>query len=245
MRLPGGRIGLALMIAIAALAYSGARGLTASARPATASPNAHVSAAQTHSCSRSGLRVVAQNSRGRVLRGHGYYGCLFSVGRFLDLDGGESVISHVRLRGRFVGLFEYYVGGAPHCEAGLNVAVFDLSRGDAYGLAREIFRDYDPRQPTCPRRDIPAVPTQVVLKENGAIAWIRCTWRAEGSGFGGAPLSCAEQATYEVVKHDARGNRRRGRVLASGPAIDPTSLRLRRGRISWVDGGRTQSARLR
>ena len=219
---------------------------------------AGVGAGKKPGCSRADLRTVRQGTRGRVLRrtpngeeggagspSSGYYGCLFAAGRLLALDGGDSVVSHATLRGRFVALFEYSDDGAPHCEQGLRMAMFDLSRGDAYGFARQVFRDYDPRQPICPRGDVPAKPVQIVSKPNGALAWTRCTWRADGPDFAGAPVRCAENAVYEVVKHDANGNRGRGRVIDAGAGIDPRSLRLRAGRLTWSDGGRIEADRLR
>jgi hypothetical protein len=65
----------------------------------------------------------------------------------------------------------------------------------------------------------------IVVKSNGAVAWINPIE---------APVS------YEVHAVDRSGTR----VLASGTGIDPHSLRLKGGTLSWVQNGKTEFATL-
>jgi len=70
-------------------------------------------------------------------------------------------------------------------------------------------------------------PTESLLvKSDGAVAWIVQASRGEGS--------------YQVHALDAAG----GRVVASGPDIDPHSLALAAATLYWTQGGRPLSAPL-
>lgn len=68
--------------------------------------------------------------------------------------------------------------------------------------------------------------TAIVVKTDGSVAWI-----AE------APK---EDGRYQVHAADMNG----GRVLATGPDIDPASLALAEGTLYWMQGGRAYSAAL-
>lgn len=75
----------------------------------------------------------------------------------------------------------------------------------------------------------------LVVKADGAVAWIAMSFSIVGGGRG----------TVEVHAADAGGER----VLASAPSrperIDPGSLRLRGSTLSWTDAGATRHATLR
>ena len=66
----------------------------------------------------------------------------------------------------------------------------------------------------------------IVLKRNGSVAWI--------NSFNTSP------GEFEVHIADRRGRR----AAASGPTIEPLSLRLRGNRIYWSQAGHTMSAPL-
>jgi hypothetical protein len=68
--------------------------------------------------------------------------------------------------------------------------------------------------------------TAIVLKSDGAVAWI--------VGVGGTVVE------YQVHAVDSKGSR----VLASGPEIDPRSLALAGSTIYWTQGGKPFSAPL-
>jgi hypothetical protein len=70
----------------------------------------------------------------------------------------------------------------------------------------------------------------VVVMANGAVAWI------------GVEHSIVGHSSAIEVHAAGAGS---ARVLDSGPNIDPTSLRLRGSRLSWVDGRATRHATLR
>jgi hypothetical protein len=69
--------------------------------------------------------------------------------------------------------------------------------------------------------------TSIVLKKDGAVAWIVDTSR--------------EQNRYEVHAADRSG----ARLLASGSDIDPSSLALGGSTLYWTQGGKASSAALR
>jgi len=67
--------------------------------------------------------------------------------------------------------------------------------------------------------------TDLVLKSNGSVAWIA---HRQGGG-------------YEVHRHDRRGQA----VLEAGNGIEPASLRLSGGTLTWRSGGTRRTGRLR
>jgi hypothetical protein len=66
----------------------------------------------------------------------------------------------------------------------------------------------------------------IVVKSDGAVAWIVETRQEEG--------------TYEVHAVDKAGSR----LLASGADIDPSSLALAGSTLYWTQGGKPMSASL-
>jgi len=70
---------------------------------------------------------------------------------------------------------------------------------------------------------------QLVVKSDGAVAWIVSVYLRGSNGF-----------TYEVRAFDKAG----GRLLASATDIDPHSLALAGSTLYWTQGGRPMSAPL-
>jgi hypothetical protein len=69
----------------------------------------------------------------------------------------------------------------------------------------------------------------LVVKRDGSDAWITVTNSVAGHG-----------STIEVHAHGTGGSA----LLDSGPGIDPSSLRLKRSRVSWLHDGHRRSAKL-
>lgn len=88
------------------------------------------------------------------------------------------------------------------------------------------------------------LPTSIVLKPNGAVAYVWCVPRGFALLFGG-PYRCAPGQPRMVVKHDARAPSDRIEVLDEGASIAAASLRLRGGTLTWRNGRSVRSGRLR
>jgi hypothetical protein len=76
-------------------------------------------------------------------------------------------------------------------------------------------------------------PLSLVVKSNGAIAWIVSKFDSE------CPTAPTTQC-YEVHVADRRGTR----VVAASTEIDPLSLALARSTVYWTQGGKPESAAL-
>lgn len=167
------------------------------------------------------------NNRGYEIKA---FGCLFSTGRAyslgLDDVGLNSYASHFRIAGPFVGyaLGDYDDFG----NQADRVRVVDLRTGKTVHSSRAF------TGPT--RGGIDAeelVTVSLVLKRYGAVAWIGA-YRAEDGDEDLPPR-------FEVHRIDSRGTR----LLDSGEAIRPRSLRLRGATITWQNAGRQRHASLR
>lgn len=151
------------------------------------------------------------------------------------------------MAGRFVALRDHDDSGSPDPSYGLSVSVFDLARrpADAPGVDYPLDPIYDETRFNCSGVSASEdfnVPTSIVLKSNGAVAYIRCF--SSEMPFGG-PYRCRSDMSRQVIKHDASDARNHFTVLDVGAQITTQSLRLRRGPITWRSGSLLRSARLR
>jgi hypothetical protein len=182
-------------------------------------------------CGIPGARVVAKTRVARVVLDNHvtYYGCL-NHHRAVEMGtrtppgyGGASwgEIHNITLAGRYVGFTEW---AQDHNFLEYYVMVTDLRTRRSKvalptGTAPPDQRSYQTGfGPT----------TGLVLKDDGAVAWI-------------AQDIYAEPTTYEVHKADRDGKQ----VLDAGPDVDPQSLRLTGSRLSWIKNGQPASAVLR
>ena len=80
------------------------------------------------------------------------------------------------------------------------------------------------------------------MKPNGAVVWIACPGDRSES-FGSNRL-CRRPGPVARV-YAMHANDERERLLATGRAIDPASLRLSGSRLTWRDGRGMRGATLR
>ena len=185
-------------------------------------------------CGKRDGRTIAKTERTRVYVSQDEaWGCYagqrpFDLGNWDPVDDESSInyatVRHVRLSGRYVGFAsECYCGSSAYVD--FLIHVVDLK-------ARRTIRlvSTGRRAPGAPRNGVRGIgpATDLVLKSNGAVAWI-------------AGDHSTEPDTLQVHRCDARGCAR----LSVGSAIAPRSLFLTRGRIGWSDAGRTESSDLR
>jgi len=145
----------------------------------------------------------------------------------------------VRIAGRFVAARDHWDSGAPDFCYGIAVAVMNLAAApDGQGLLGQRYRE---ERGNCEGKEELDLPTSIVVKRNGAVAYLRCDASPE-LGFGG-PYRCRPGSTRVVVKHDARDARNAFEVLDSAPSI--ASLRPHGGTLSWRNGSQLRTARLK
>jgi hypothetical protein len=147
------------------------------------------------------------------------YACLYSDGRPRFLSTTEHYeYRHVRFAGSYVAFVQNIEAIDDH------VGVMNLRTGRLRNDA-----EVTPiAGAVCPNV------ASLVLKSDGAVAWI-------ATNFLGSGCSAPPGPAIEVRRHDGRGLR----VVASSTAIVPSSLRLHRSTITWVQAGTHRSASLR
>lgn len=209
------------------------------------------SAAESQECPPPNTRTVARSPSGAAFRRRGdddaLLACRFGARRPLLLSGGDDVQTHVRMAGRFVAVRDHDDSGSPDPCYGLSVSVFDLARTPPADPDVDYPLDpiYDETRFNCSGPSTSEdfnLPTSIVLKSNGAVAYIRCF--SSDMPFGG-PYRCRSDMPRQVIKHDASDARNHFTVLDVGAQITTQSLRLKRGRITWRNGSQLRSARLR
>jgi hypothetical protein len=200
-------------------------------------------------CYPEGSKGLARDSSGRVYydthREH-YYGCLFSRGKAVPLDGDDTVgdperfesranggeSAPVAIAGRFVGFVGERCGD--QCRTGLYV--YDLLnrrvRHEFISTGRSRCVQFSGGE-ECYEDQL----TGLVLKRNGSIAWLACL-RLE-------PNTCNpyEHPRYQVKRLDSRGTK----LLDASDDIDRRSLRLTQSRkgVTWIKGGKRYGVSLR
>ena len=169
-----------------------------------------------------GTTTVAHSTKARIFEDerHGNdYACLYSDGHAHYLSGSEHYEYRlVRFAGSYVAYVQNIEGVDDH------VGVMNLRTG-RLGNYEEV-RPID--NAVCPQV------VSLVLKSDGAAAWIATNFLAEG--FCENPPGPA----IEVRLHDRHGLR----VVDSGTGIVPTSLRLSGSMLQWVDAGHVRSVTL-
>jgi hypothetical protein len=81
------------------------------------------------------------------------------------------------------------------------------------------------------------------VRRNGGVAWTTCPDRSAAGQATQRPNCTGPGDAVRVVKLNAGA--RTPRELDHGRSIDPSSLRLSHGRVSWLDAGVRRHARLR
>lgn len=84
---------------------------------------------------------------------------------------------------------------------------------------------------------------RVVVTSSGDAAWTSCPASQNGIAADPRP-NCVRPGAKDTV-WALRHNSTRTRFVARGTAIAPRSVRLRNGRVSWIEGGKRRSAPLR
>jgi hypothetical protein len=85
----------------------------------------------------------------------------------------------------------------------------------------------------------------IVLRATGSIAWTTCPGTGDGNPIANTPRpNCVDAGDLVKVWRLDIGSKK-SRLLDSGNAIDPSSLRLKSGRVTWVDDGKRRGADLR
>jgi hypothetical protein len=199
---------------------------TSSRSTPAATSSRSTAAASPARCGPAGARTLAASAVARVyVQGGAVYGCSDRTGRTTRLGQSRSCIATSRagpaaVAGELAGY------GLQTCGVDTGTAEVVVRRLSDGAVLRT-------QNATAGRRGPESYQSvgAIVVKSDGAVAWV-----------GSAASIISHRAQLEVLAGDARG---RTRVLDSGGAITPASLRLRGARLSWTDGGRTRSATLR
>ena len=157
-----------------------------------------------------------------------HYACLLARGAAVSLFDEEGLFPPIPLAGPFVG-YASDSCGPDDCET--LVTVTDL-RDEGDGVNRGATAGPGGTS------EVPAI----VLKANGAVAWVSCS--SPGPEFGRI-YSCASwsRTKKRVYAFDRRSVR--PRRVAVSRRIAPKSLELRGSRLTWRDGRKLRSTRLR
>jgi hypothetical protein len=189
-------------------------------------------------CELKGSRSVVHTDHARIYQRAGdTFGCLYSrnrrykIGDYAHDDYGVLGQRNVRLAGRYVA-FEDYSEGKDGLQ--YHVVVIDLRDGRR---VHDVATGPTPADTGVQGFAFGIGPTtRLQLRATGAVAWI-------------ARNRYSADVEYEVRKRDT--NSARGsdgdlgtKLLARGANIAPTSLRLRRSTLTWIQDGQPETARL-
>jgi len=156
------------------------------------------------------------------------YGCLFARGNQVELSAGYEV------------WFRPSVAVAGPYAA---VAGFGCDPDDCYATQVEVvnLRNDDSRFTRAARAGVrPAAQVSALrLRADGGVAWVSCPTQFSSDGVDRSCTvpSAMTKWVYEWGPHQAQP-----RLVASGRDVDPRTLRLHGRRVTWQQGGRTQSA---
>jgi hypothetical protein len=212
-----GTLALAGAVALALPATAGAVAVTAGAAAAKPTAGCHPAHSTTLAATAK-ARVFRTRGFSRDTHTHATYGCLESHKRPVrfyvpDFPTGYD---HIALAGRFVAYAAYSDCAADFCDPN-SVVLQDLVTGKttfADGAALRV-----------------ATISGLVLRTDGALAWIQSSFDANGSTQPGLEVAKAEHGQPAVV-------------LDSGTDIAPDSLALAGTTLYWTRGGKPFSAGL-
>jgi hypothetical protein len=168
-----------------------------------------------------------------------YYHCLRAVGDVHQLnDVGEGSYVYAPPRMRLAGTLLAFVGDTRFADEetseGTDVTVSDLRfEGSDRGRFVSVRAGRDPY----------ARVGSLVLRSNGAFAWISCANTNPDRYIASPRGDCTRPGRVNSV-YRVRSNSRRRELVARGRGIHPASLRLRGGTISWRRGDHVRRARL-
>lgn len=169
-----------------------------------------------------GTTTIAHSAKARIFeyeRDGNDYACLYSNGHARYLSSSEHYAYRLV---RFAGAYVAYVENIAAIDDHIGVVNLRTGRIYSYQEVRPI------ENGVCPQVD------SLVLKGDGAVAWIGTNFLAEG--FCLSPPGPA----IEVRRYDRRGLR----TIDTGTGIVPTSLRLSGSRLRWQNAGHARSAAL-
>jgi hypothetical protein len=215
-----------------------------------ASPSAD--AAKRLPCSKKGSRTVAQTARARVIEvrskeheGYDVLGCLHRLDRFVFLGFNDrgfdepepEIVEQVRLKGSLVG---YGRSSFTKRDEEYEIYVTDLSTGRARRSFPSAWRGQQAKD-ICARTSSSCYgdgwPTDLVLKANGAVAWIVETHYATED----RPSCGSKSPCFHVYKASAKSKMK---LIDGGATIDPESLVRSGSKIYWRNGEQIRSAGL-
>lgn len=168
-----------------------------------------------------GTRTLAHSATARIFeyeRNGNDYACLYSSGHARYLSVSEHFFYRlVRFAGPYVAFVQNIAAIDDH------VGVLNMRTGHLH--------NYEEAPPI--EKSICAEVNSLVLKSDGAVAWIATNFPTGGCENPPGPI-------VEVHRHDRRGSA----VLAQGPAIDPASLSLGGSLLLWLDAEHVSGATL-
>jgi hypothetical protein len=179
-------------------------------------------------------RVVRRSHRATVVevkRGFArglHFGCLLDRGAIVELVDSDGFYPSFRMAGPLVG-YATDVCDGDYCDT--LVEVTDL-RDEESGLNREAVAGPGAN----------ALVSALRMKVNGAIAWVSCSSPSPGYG---EVYGCTGDSRKKkrVFAWDRRSEE--PRLVGRSRRIEPSSLALHGSRLSWRDGRRVRSTRLR
>lgn len=223
------RLGLVGVILLLGLGACGSSSAAISSQPQP-TPGPSTSARRSspppagRQCGPPAARTLAASRLARVYVSAGsVYGCAYASRRSYRLGAASGAIREARVGP---------VAVAGH-DAAYALSSFGIDTGSSNVVVRDLASGRVLHDVEAIHRLLPEAYQAVdaiVVKPDGAVAWISEINSVIRRGAGG----------LGVLRIDARGQR----VLDTGPAIHPKSLRLRGSTLTWRDGARTRSATL-
>jgi hypothetical protein len=173
--------------------------------------------------------------------------CLRSNGLAAYLDAPDTDLAYrppaLRLNGPLVAVAvaDNYSDGDDEFEPGAGVYVWDLrklapSRDEAGAIVNATYAD---------RSNANVRIGMIVLRANGSIAWTTCPGTGDNTDIPNTPKpNCLEAGAKDKVWKLDIGTKK-SKLLDRGTAIDPRSLRLKSGHVTWLNGGARRGVDLR
>ena len=243
---------IAIVLALGSVATATLHSTAGEAAPRTAllgglALHPVTAAGETSACTKAGYKTVLAWRYGRVVQvrartdsARRREACLFRTGRFLALDQPDTASPAWDVAGRQIvasgNLLAYFFESHEGLEDFTGIHVVDLRTGRfVRGYPAAAFKE----------ADYPAITTDLVLRRDGASAWIACEpaesppyRRARCGRDCDAAGTC--ESTYEVLAVDSRGRRRR---LGRSSRLVADSIALTGGEVTWRKRGETELRR--